>query len=131
MSAKKNKFATLQSVALCTFATLWLSANEALAQQAGIASACAADMRSLCVGVTPGEGRLEACIKLHSDKLSEACRAALLKDASIGKLCATDIKQNCAGIPAGSGSGRVHVCLKAHFASLSDACKKAISPDSR
>jgi hypothetical protein len=132
MSVKRNKFATLQSVALCTFAMLWPSANGALAQQAGFATACAADIRSLCAGITPGQGRLEACIKLHSNNLSEACRAALVKDASIGKLCAADIKENCAGIPAGSSSGRFEACLKAHFGSLSDGCKKAISsPDSR
>jgi hypothetical protein len=124
MSVKKNKFATLRSVALCTFATLWLTANGALAQQTGIAGACAADIKSLCAGVTPGEGRLEACIKTHSGELSEACRAALLKDASIRTQCAADIKQNCAGVPSGN-SGRLQACMKAHLANLSDACKKA------
>jgi hypothetical protein len=29
MSVKKNKFATLQPVALCTFAALWFTANGA------------------------------------------------------------------------------------------------------
>jgi hypothetical protein len=122
MSVKKNKFATC--VSLATFAMLWLTTNGALAQQTGIANACAADIKSLCAGVIPGEGRLEACIRTHSGELSEACRAALLKDAAIPKLCAADIKQNCAGVPP--GSGRLEACMKAHFASLSDACKKAL-----
>jgi hypothetical protein len=132
MSVKKNKFATLQPVALCTFAALWFTANGASAQQTGIATACAADIKSLCAGVTPGEGRLEACIKTHSGELSEACRAALLKDAAIRRLCAADIKQNCAGVP--SGSGRLEACMKAHLANLSDGCKEALgtaAPDSR
>jgi hypothetical protein len=121
---KKNKFVTLQPVALCTFATLWLTTNGALAQQTGISNACAADIKSLCAGVTPGEGRLQACIKTHSGELSEACRAALLKDAAIRKVCAADIKQNCAGVP--SESGRLEACMKAHLANLSDGCKEAL-----
>jgi hypothetical protein len=129
MSVKKNKFATLQSVALCTFATFWPMSNGALAQQTGIANACAADARSLCAGVTPGEGRLETCIKTHSSELSGACRAALLKDAAIRKLCAADIKENCAGITP--GSGRLEGCMKAHLAKLSDACKEAIGSAAR
>jgi hypothetical protein len=133
MSVKKNKFATSQSVALCTFAAFWLISNGALAQQTGIANACAADIKSLCAGVRPGEGRLEACIKTHSGELSEACRAVLLTDASIRTQCAADIKQNCAGVPPGNG-GRLQACMKAHLANLSDTCKKAIgtaAPDSR
>ncbi len=133
MSLKKNKFATLQPVALCTFAALWLTANGALAQQPGIAKACAGDIKSLCAGVTPGEGRLEACIKTHSGELSEACQTALLKDAAIRKRCAADIKQNCAGVPSGSGA-RLEACMKAHLANLSDACKEAVgsaTPNSR
>jgi len=103
-----------------------------LAQQTAIGNACAADIKSLCAGVTPGGGRLEACIKTHSGELSEARRAALLKDSAIRNVCAADMKQNCAGIPL--GSGRLGACMKAHFANLGDACKKAfeaVAPDSR
>ena|ERR1700745_881387 len=124
MSVKKNKFAILPPKALLIFATLSLTADGALAQQTAIANACAADIKSLCAGVTPGEGRLEACIKTHSGEASDGCRAALLKDAAIRNACAADIKQNCAGIPL--GSGRLGACMKAHFANLSDACKKAL-----
>src|SRR5215475_7452807 len=116
MSVKKNKFAMLQPKALLIFAALSLTANGALAQQKAIANACAADMKSLCAGVTPGGGRLEACIKSHSGELSEGCRAALLRVAGLRNACAADIKQNCADVPLGSGGLRA--CMKAHSANL-------------
>jgi Cysteine rich repeat len=131
MRVKKNKFGTLSRGILLIFATLSLTADGALAQQTAIA-ACAADIKSLCAGVTPGEGRLEACIKSHSRELSEGCRAALLKDAALRNACAIDIKQNCAGVP--SGGGRIGACMKAHFANLSEACKRAfeaVAPNNR
>jgi hypothetical protein len=132
MRVKKNKFGTLSRGILLIFAILSLTATGALAQQPAIVNACAADMKSFCAGVTPGGGRLEACIKSHSRELSEGCRAALLKDAALRNACAADVKQNCDGVP--SGGGRLGACMKAHFANLSDACKKAfeaVAPNNR
>jgi hypothetical protein len=35
--------------------------------------ACASDVKSLCGGIQPGDGRIKACIKLHFDGVSARC----------------------------------------------------------
>jgi hypothetical protein len=40
---------------------------------------CRADAEKLCQGVKPGEGRIIACLKESSSKLSPACAAKLAK----------------------------------------------------
>lgn len=40
---------------------------------------CRADVQKLCSGVKPGEGRIIACLKENSSKLSPACAERLSK----------------------------------------------------
>jgi len=40
---------------------------------------CRADVKKFCQGVKPGEGRIFACLKENSSKLSPACAARLAK----------------------------------------------------
>lgn len=49
---------------------------------------CRGDYDRLCSGVTPGGGRVLACLQAHSDKLNPACaealpRAEALRDAAV------------------------------------------------
>jgi hypothetical protein len=46
-------------------------------QELGILRACAADVRSLCDGTTPGGGRIIACLARNASQLSPQCRGAL------------------------------------------------------
>ena len=46
---------------LVTLTALLLSGSAAVAQQAG--KPCAGDIKTLCAGIQPGEGRIKACIK--------------------------------------------------------------------
>ena len=95
------------------------------AQQRPFAKACAADIKSICQGVQPGEGRIGSCVRSHFGDLSEPCQAALIKLAPVGKACKSDFKQLCAGIKRGGAS--TEACMRAHLAEVSEPCKDALS----
>ena len=57
--------------------TLLLSASAAWAAGGEVRQACASDAKALCSGVKPGGGRLAACMRENTDKLSQSCRQAL------------------------------------------------------
>ena len=42
-----------------------------------VLSACSGDLRRLCAGIRPGEGRIAACFRDNAARLSDSCRAAL------------------------------------------------------
>jgi len=41
-------------------------------------AACTGDFQKFCKGVTPGGGRIIACLSKESDKLTPACKKELL-----------------------------------------------------
>lgn len=43
----------------------------------GLMQACQADIASLCAGITPGGGRIRACVTQNSAKLSTPCADAI------------------------------------------------------
>ncbi|GLR84276.1 cysteine rich repeat-containing protein [Bradyrhizobium iriomotense] len=102
---------------------LLLSDSIALAQQAG--PPCTGDIKTLCAGVSPGEGRIKACIKSHLNDVSESCRDRLLTVAVTGKICKADVAKLCAGIAPGTGG--IRQCIKSHVAELSEPCRDAMS----
>ena len=108
---------------LVVLAALLLSGSAAMAQQAG--KPCAGDIKTLCAGIQPGEGRLKACIKSHLAELSETCTDRVLTVAVTGKACKADVAKLCAGVVPGTGGLRT--CIKSHIAELSDPCKDAMS----
>ncbi len=108
---------------LVILTALLLSGSVAAAQQAG--PPCAGDVKTLCAGIQPGEGRIKACIKSHLIDLSPTCQDRLLTVAVTGKVCKTDVTKLCAGIVPGTGG--IRACIKSHMAELSDPCRDAMS----
>ncbi len=95
---------------------------------------CKVELEKYCKGVTPGEGRLVACLYAHGDKLSGKCEYAIYDAAAqleraltaltyVANECRGDLKANCADIKA--GEGRLLKCLEKHDAKVSGRCKQA------
>lgn len=96
---------------------------------------CKAELESHCKDVTPGEGRLLACLYAFEDKLSSRCDYALY-DASMrleravaalshgATECKSDINKHCGNVQA--GEGRIIDCLKKNEAKLSKRCHRAM-----
>jgi hypothetical protein len=96
---------------------------------------CKAELESHCKEVTPGEGRLLACLYAFEDKLSSRCDYALYDAAmrlehAVAALahgateCKGDIQKHCAAVQA--GEGRILECLKKQGDKLSKRCSQAI-----
>jgi hypothetical protein len=111
-------------------APLW--AAEGLVET--VANGCQEEIASYCKDVTPGEGRVLACLFAHQDKLSGKCEYALYDAASrleraiaamsyLAGECKTDLETHCQGVRA--GEGRLLKCLEANEAKLSDRCRGA------
>jgi len=96
---------------------------------------CKAELESHCKDVTPGDGRLLACLYAFEDKLSSRCDYALY-DASVrleravaalahgAHECKSDIDKHCAAVQV--GEGRIVDCLKKQGDKLSKRCRQAI-----
>jgi hypothetical protein len=111
-----------QFFAVITF--VLLSATSGMAQSAAM-KACAGDVKSLCAGVQPGDGRVKACIKSHFGDVAAPCQAALVKAAAVSKACSADVKKLCADVKP--GGGRIEACMKSHLSEVSDPCRDAVS----
>ena len=111
--------------------------NPVMAQQGlieTVANGCKAELEKYCSNVTPGEGRVVACLYAHEDKLSGRCEYALYDAASrleraVAALsyavneCSADLKQYCSDVAA--GEGRLLECLQKNDAKVSKRCKQA------
>jgi hypothetical protein len=120
--AEESEMAGMRS-GLVILTALLLSGSVAVAQQAG--KPCVGDIKKLCAGIQPGEGRIKACIKSHLTDLSPTCEDRMLTVAVTGKVCKTDVTKLCAGIVPGTGG--IRACIKSHMAEVSDPCRDAMS----
>jgi hypothetical protein len=109
---------------LAVGAIMFVSTTSGMAQSAAM-KACAGDVKSLCAGVQPGDGRVKACIKSHFSDVSAPCQAVLVKAAAVSKACSADVKKVCADVKP--GGGRIEACVKSHLSEISDPCKDAVS----
>lgn len=96
---------------------------------------CRQELTTFCKDVTPGEGRLLACLYAFQDKLSPRCEYALYD--SIGQLdrtmtnlsyavgeCREDLKSFCMDVKP--GQGRLLDCLNQNEARVSTRCNTAL-----
>jgi hypothetical protein len=93
--------------------------------QSSAVSACIDDVKAQCSGVSPGGGRVKACVKTHLSDLSRMCRTLILRSGPVIRACAADFKRDCSGIKP--GGGRMEKCMKAHLPSVSGPCKDAVA----
>lgn len=100
-----------------------------------VAKGCEKELTDFCSQVTPGEGRILACLYAHEDKLSGHCEFALYDAAAqlerfVGALtyvaneCDEDLDTHCAAVEA--GEGRLAKCLLDNKSKLQQRCVTAI-----
>jgi len=96
---------------------------------------CKAEMDKYCAMVTPGEGRVLACLFSYQDKLSNKCEYALYDAAAqleraVAALtyvvveCDNDLEKFCSTVQP--GDGRLKECLDKNMANVSERCKAAM-----
>ncbi len=100
-----------------------------------VAEGCKTEIETYCKAVSPGEGRVLACLYAYQDKLSGKCEFALYDSAVrleravaalsyVAKECEADLATHCAGVRA--GEGRLLQCLEKNDAKVSPRCKGAL-----
>ena len=100
-----------------------------------VAIGCEKELTTYCAEVTPGEGRILACMYAFEDKLSGKCEFALYDAAAqlerfVGALtyvaneCAQDLDTHCAAVEM--GEGRLAECLLDNKSKLQERCAAAI-----
>jgi len=96
---------------------------------------CQQELTTFCKDVTPGEGRILACLYAFQDKVTPRCEYALYD--SIGQLdrtltnlsyaigeCRDDLKSFCAEVKP--GEGRLLDCLSKNEAKITNRCNNAL-----
>lgn len=100
-----------------------------------VAKGCEKELTSYCSNVTPGEGRVLACLYAHNDKLSGQCEYALY-DAAVqlerfvaalsylANECDADLEKFCSAVE--TGEGRLLQCLDDNSKKISARCTQAL-----
>jgi hypothetical protein len=100
-----------------------------------VANGCKIEIEKYCSQVTPGQGRILACLYAHEDKLSAKCEYALYDAAVqleravaalsyVANECNADLEKYCESIEP--GKGRLLDCLDKHNKQVSKRCRQAI-----
>lgn len=101
-----------------------------------VKNGCKTELESYCAKVTPGQGRVIACLYAYGDKLSGRCEYALYDAAAqlermvaaltyVANECDEDIDKLCAKVEA--GEGRIAACLKENSSKISKRCSQAMA----
>ena len=129
---KKLHFVFL-AVTVLLFITIPALAGDNLVQT--VVNGCQKELDNYCKDVTPGQGRVLACLYARSDKLSGQCEYALYDAAAqleravaalsyVVNECGDDLKNLCSGVQA--GKGRLLKCLEKNDSKVSDRCKQSL-----
>ena len=117
-----------------------LLGGTALAAQKGpvevVTEGCKKEIDTYCKGITPGQGRILACLFAFEDKLSNRCEFALYDAASqleravnalayMAGECRDDLKKYCGDVKP--GEGRLLNCIDRNGEKLSARCKQAMA----
>jgi hypothetical protein len=100
-----------------------------------VGKGCDKELKTYCKDVTPGEGRVLACLYAFSDKLSAQCEYALYDAAAqleraVNGLsyavneCRDDLTKFCSNIKP--GEGRLLQCIDNNDAKVTARCKQAL-----
>ncbi len=100
-----------------------------------ITEGCKTELEKYCGNVTPGEGRVLACLYAYGDKLSPKCEYALYDAAAqleraiaalsyVANECDEDLDKYCAAVAP--GGGRLLDCLEKKGKQLAKRCKEAL-----
>lgn len=131
---------TLSRLALATGLLLGLAASTRAEETvlSRVLEACGTEADRLCSQITPGNGRVIACLYAHEDQLSRRCDYVLFDAAAelesmmgamrrVGVACKPDIELLCAGNTP--GEGRILQCLRREQMALSAPCHDAIEAE--
>jgi len=129
------KTISILNIAICVTLLFAVSAGAGQSLVETVANGCKTEIDAYCKDVTPGQGRMLACLYAHSDKLSGKCEYALYDAAAqleravaalsyVVNECADDLDQFCQNVAA--GEGRLLDCLKKNDPKVSSRCKEAI-----
>ena len=100
-----------------------------------VAKGCEKELTSYCSNVTPGDGRVLACLYAHSDKLTGQCEYALYDAAVqlerfvaalsyVANECDEDLDKFCSKVAV--GEGRLVECLDKNSSKISKRCTQAL-----
>jgi hypothetical protein len=123
----------LVALAVLLFGVTGANAEQGLVET--VANGCKIEIEKYCSQVTPGQGRILACLYAHEDKLSAKCEYALYDAAVqleravaalsyVANECNADLEKYCESIEP--GKGRLLDCLDKHEKQVSKRCKQAI-----
>ncbi len=110
-----------------------VSAQQTLVDS--VLKGCDKELKTYCKDVTPGEGRVLACLYSYWDKLSDQCDNALYDAAAqlaravsalsyVVNECRDDLKTYCSDIQP--GEGRLLQCMDRNYTKVSKRCKQAL-----